>query len=219
MQPPKSMDISNRKITQALSTFDIALSSEQIAMVHEYVLLLVKWNRSISLTAITDPDEIVSRHFGESMFGAKLLPVENCRLADVGTGPGFPGIPLKILAPNLQLVLIESNKKKCAFLSEVVRSLGMSDVEVLMDRFEQIRPETIKANFITSRALGEFKELLRWSSEALIPGGHVMLWLGQEDATRVANYPGWVWSPSIRIPNSQRRCILIGRRISEGTNF
>ena len=213
------MDIGNPQIIQALSTFDLALSPEQIARVREYVLLLVKWNRSISLTAITDPDEIISRHFGESMFGSKLLPVENCRLADVGTGPGFPGIPLKILVPNLQLVLIESNKKKCAFLSEVVRSLGLSGVEVLIDRFEEIRPETMKANFITSRALGEFKELLRWSSEALMPGGHVMFWLGQEDATRIANYPGWSWSPPTRIPNSQRRCILTGRRISEPANF
>ena len=105
-------------------------------MVREYVSLLLMWNQSISLTTVTDPDEIISRHFGESMFAAKLISVENCRLADVGTGAGFPGLPLKILSPTLDLVLIESNKKKYAFLSEVVRSLGLKSVEVLPERFE-----------------------------------------------------------------------------------
>lgn len=203
--------ISNQQIIQSLSLFGVSPSSAQIAMVREYVLLLLKWNQSISLTTITNPDEIISRHFGESMFASKLMPVENCRLADVGTGPGFPGLPLKILSPTLDLVLIESNKKKYAFLAEVVRTLGLKGIEVLPERFEQIRPETLKANAITARALGDFKQLLHWSAQALLPGGHVMLWLGAEDATRVATNPAWIWEPATRIPDSQRRFILIGR--------
>jgi 16S rRNA (guanine527-N7)-methyltransferase len=202
--------MTDQQITRALSTFGISLSKDQISLVREYVLLLLRWNQSISLTTVTDPDEIISRHFGESMFAAKLRPVENCRLADVGTGAGFPGLPLKILSPTLQLALIESNKKKSAFLSEVVRTLGLKGVEVIPERFEQIRPETFKVDLVSARALGEFKEILRWSGLALKPGGHVMLWLGAEDATRVATNPEWIWEPATRIPDSQRRFILTG---------
>jgi 16S rRNA (guanine527-N7)-methyltransferase len=177
--------------------------------------ILLKWNRSVSLTSITDPIEIVGRHFGESMYASKLLPVENCRLADVGTGAGFPGLALKIACPGIHVTLIESNKKKCAFLSEVVRNLGFTDVEIHPERFEQIRPETLLANIITSRAVGEFKQLLRWSTSALVRRGHLVLWVGAEDSTRIARTPTWTWHPAVRIPESQRRFILIGRPIDE----
>src|SRR5579872_7263059 len=164
-----SATISNKQIMQALEPFRISLSPEQIGMVREYINLLLKWNRSISLTSVTNIDEIITRHFGESMFGGQLVPVENCRLADVGTGPGFPGLPLKIFAPSLDLLLFESNKKKSAFLSEVVRTLGLSGVEVFGERFEDTRPEDLKLDVITARALGDFKQLLQWSSRALTP--------------------------------------------------
>jgi 16S rRNA (guanine527-N7)-methyltransferase len=141
--------------------------------------------------------------------------VENCRLADVGTGAGFPSLALKIACSSIHLTLIESNKKKCAFLSEVVRALEFTDVEVRAERFEQIRPETVLANIITSRAVGEFKQLLRWSSGALVRRGHLMLWVGAEDSTRIAGSAGWTWQPAVHIPDSQRRFILICRPIDE----
>lgn len=206
--------LSDQQISRATSPFGISLASDQIAMVREYIQLLLKWNRSISLTTVTDPDEILRRHFGESMFAAKVRPVENCRLADVGTGPGFPGLPLKILVPSLKLFLIESNKKKCAFLSEVVRTLGLQGVEVLPERFEQIRPETLPVDLISARALGEFKELLGWSARALEPAGNLLLWVGAEDATRMVANRDWIWEPAIKIPESQRRFLLIGRPVA-----
>jgi 16S rRNA (guanine527-N7)-methyltransferase len=217
---PPGPAISHQQISRALSVFGISISNEQIDMIREYVLLLLKWNQSISLTTVTDPDEIISRHFGESMFAAKLIPVENCRLADVGTGAGFPGLPLKLLSPTLKLLLIESNKKKHAFLSEVVRRLDLKGVEVIPDRFEQIRPENFKIDLISARALGEFKELLRWSAQALKVGGNIMLWVGAEDATRLSANSSWIWEPATRIPDSQRRFILIGRpKVSISGNF
>jgi 16S rRNA (guanine527-N7)-methyltransferase len=209
------IDICNWQICEALSPFAISPNEDQIAKIREYLLILLKWNRSISLTSITDPVEIVGRHFGESIFASKLLPVENCRLADVGTGAGFPGLALKIACPSIHLTLIESNKKKCVFLSEVVRNLGLTDVEIRPERFEQIRPEVVQANIITSRAIGEFKQHLRWSANALVRRGHVMLWVGAEDSTRIVQIPAWTWQPAVRIPDSQRRFILIGRPIDE----
>jgi 16S rRNA (guanine527-N7)-methyltransferase len=211
MPAPTPIEIGDRQICDALAPFAISPNASQVGKIRDYVSLLLKWNRSVNLTSITDPVEIVGRHFGESMFASKLLPVENCRLADVGTGAGFPGLALKIASPSLHLTLIESNKKKCAFLSEVVRTLGFSDVEIRPERLEEIRPESVLANLITCRAVGELKQLLRWSTSALVRRGHLLLWLGAEDSIRIARTPGWTWLPAVRMPDSQRRFILIGR--------
>jgi 16S rRNA (guanine527-N7)-methyltransferase len=159
--------------------------------------------------------EILSRHFGESMFICGLIPVGNCRLADLGSGAGFPGLGLKIACPGLRLVLIESNKKKCAFLSEVVRALEFENVEVMPIRFEEARVAPDFAEVITARAVGGFPDILRWAKTALARRGHVILWLGGEDSTKVSSTPGWIWKPAVKIPESQRRFVLIGRPRSE----
>lgn len=203
--------LSDAQVVDLLGPFGIHPTPDQIHKIRGYVSLLLKWNRSISLTTVVDPAEIVSRHFGESMFAISLLPVENCRLADVGSGAGFPGLPLKIASDSLKLTLIESNKKKCAFLSEIVRSLALIDVDVSSQRFEEIRAESGFANIVTARAVGDFSALLRWSESALPPRGHIVLWIGGEDATIVSSSPGWIWQSPVRIPESQRRFILIGR--------
>ena len=153
----------------------------------------------------------MARHFGESMFICCLLPVEKCRLADIGSGAGFPGLAVKIACPELRLTLIESNKKKCAFLSEVVRALELENVEVMPIRFEEARVAPDFAEVITARAVGGFSDVLRWAKTALARRGQVILWLGGEDCAKVSSTPGWIWKPAVKIPESQRRFVLIGR--------
>jgi 16S rRNA (guanine527-N7)-methyltransferase len=216
MPKAKKIEISDQQIIASLSPFDVHPSMDQIYKIREYIRILLKWNNLFSLTSIVDPVEIAARHFGESMYASSLIPVEKGRLADIGSGAGFPGLALKILCQHLQVILIESNKKKCAFLSEVVRSLGLVDVEVLPMRFGDIRAEAGFANFVTSRAVGGFPELLRWSKHALSHRGHIILWIGGEDTTKVSGTLGWTWQQAVRIPESQRRFILIGRPILEG---
>ena len=213
MPTPAPVEISNRQICDALFPYAISPDAIQLAKIREFTGLLLKWNRSVSLTSITDPVEIVGRHFGESMFAARQLRMEKCRLVDIGTGAGFPGLALKIAIPSIQVTLIESNKKKCAFLSEVVRSLEFTDVNITSERFEQIQPGTIPADIITSRAVGDFKRLLRWSANALVGRGHLLLWVGSEDSTRIVSTSDWSWQPAIHLPDSQRRFLLIGRPI------
>src|SRR5258708_3683900 len=203
--------LSDDQIVSALTPFQVQLSSGQIAQTKEYVRLLLKWNQSVSLTSVVDPVEIVARHFGESMFISCLIPVKNCRLADLGSGPGFPGLALRIVAPTLRIRLIESNKKKCAFLSEVARSLGMKDVEVMPVRFNEIRASGDFADIVTARAVGGFREILRWAKGALAHRGHLALWLGGEDASKRSSTPGWLWQPAVQIPGSPPRFFLIRR--------
>jgi 16S rRNA (guanine527-N7)-methyltransferase len=203
--------LSDADIECGLAPFQIRPSADQIIKIREYIRILLRWNQSISLTTVVDPVEILARHFGESIFAWSLLPVENCRLADIGTGAGFPGLALKIACANLRVVLVEPNKKKCAFLNEVIRTLELNDVEVIASRFDEIRANSDFANIITARALGGFSELMRWARGSLSFRGHIVLWLGCEDSTKVSADRGWIWQPPVKIPESQRRFILIGR--------
>ena len=211
----KKIELGDTQIIMSLAAFGVQPTTEQISKIREYIILLLKWNNLVSFTSITAPVDIVARHFGESMFAASLLPFENGRLADVGSGAGFPGLALKILHEDLKVVLVESNKKKSAFLSEIVRSLALSDVEVLPTRFEEVRAEAGFVNFVTARAVGGFPHILRWSAKALSLRGHLILWVGGEDTTKISSTPGWIWQPAVRIPESQRRFILIGRPIPQ----
>jgi 16S rRNA (guanine527-N7)-methyltransferase len=211
MSKGENPEISISQIPASLSPFGVHLSSDQVKKIHEYVRILLKWNKLVGLTSIVDPTEIVVRHFGESMYLLSILPVENGRLADVGSGAGFPGLALKILCQGLNVNLIESNKKKCAFLSEVVRSLDLRGVDIISMPFEEIRTEGGFANFVTARALGGFPSLLRWSRKSLSDRGHIALWVGGEDSTKISSTAGWIWQPAVRIPESHRRFILIGR--------
>jgi 16S rRNA (guanine527-N7)-methyltransferase len=198
-------------ISGLLTPFGIQPTEEQSIQIGEYVELLLRWNQSLNLTSILDPQEIVSRHFGESMLLCNVLPVENCRLADVGSGAGFPGLAIKIIRPGVQLTLIESSQKKCAFLSEVVRTLGLSRIEILRSRFEEVRMAPRSIDILTARAIGGWPRLLGWVRTLVNPGGHIALWVGGQDSIKIAATPGWLWNPAVRIPESQRRYLLLGR--------
>src|SRR5271157_1852567 len=111
-----------------------------LAQLQRYLDLLLRWNARVNLTAVRNPEEIVTRHFGESLFAARILLGNRRRfasLADIGSGAGFPGIPIKLLAPELALTLIESHSKKAVFLREVIRTLQLDRAEVFGGRAEQ----------------------------------------------------------------------------------
>src|SRR5260370_19632963 len=97
------------------------------------------------------------------MYAASAAHVEDGRIADVGSGGGFPGLPLKIIRPELQVMLIESNIKKATFLAEVIRDLGLADARVSVARYEELGEEIAPLDFVCSRALGEFAPFLEWA--------------------------------------------------------
>jgi 16S rRNA (guanine527-N7)-methyltransferase len=204
--------LSLEQIAHALSPFaaGVHISSEALQKIQAYIELLTAWNRSISLTAIDDKLEIAVRHFGESIFASSAVPIRSGRLADVGSGAGFPGLPLKIVSDALDVVLLEPNLKKSAFLNEVKRALALDGVDVSRSRYEDYGA-VCRFDFVCARALGDYRRLLRWARTALAPDGRVVLWLGEEDSILVGRTHGWSWDLPIRIPESSRRVIQIGR--------
>ena len=205
------MSMTIRQMEAALEPFGGHLSGEQIASLRRYLDILIRWNETVSLTSVTEPEEIAARHFGESIFALTSVDMTHGRLADVGSGAGFPGLPLKIASPALEVVLIEPNAKKCAFLTEICGSLAVPGVVISRSRYEEYGRESTRFDFIVSRALGDYKRLLQWATNSLNQQGVVALWLGTDDALLVGRYSGWIWDPPVPIPGSRRRVILFGR--------
>lgn len=204
--------LSEDAIRRALGDFQIALTDDQVICIQQYMRLLRHWNEKLNLTAIRDPLEILHRHFCESMYAAVSVPINSGRLADIGSGPGFPGLPLKILRPNLQLFLVESNIKKGTFLAEVGRELGLTNARVLIGRYEELGEELAPLDFVCSRAVGEFAPFLEWAASDRVSAGRVVLWIGGRDLDEARKSSQWEWQEPIPVPQSLRRYLLVGSR-------
>lgn len=211
---PLSADV----ITKALREFQLDSPPEQISAIQRYMAMVLAWNEKINLTAIRDPVEVLYRHFCESMYAAVAVPLQAGRLADVGSGAGFPGLALKIVRPGLQVSLIESNVKKATFLAEVVRELGLSDTRVLVSRYEELGEEITPLDFVCSRALGEFGKLLNWAASERVAAREAVLWVGGRDIEEVKRIRGWNWKEPIAIPHSLQRFLLVGTREESGVS-
>jgi 16S rRNA (guanine527-N7)-methyltransferase len=233
------------------------LSSAQLQSISTYIDILIRWNARINLTAIRDPEDIVPRHFGESLFAARHLfpdggaagkravldtrggraalqgrarsqegvgalapeatanqqPATNIRLADIGSGAGFPGLPIKLWAPAISLSLIESNHKKAAFLREVTRALTLTDVDI-----QNTRAETLAAKFdiVTLRAVERFEAILPIAAALVGPAGRLALLISaaQQDQAR-AMLPNLTWSTPAPVPHSRSRVLLVARSDQE----
>lgn len=113
----------------------ILLNEEQVEQFYIYMELLLEWNKKINLTAITNPEEIILKHFIDSLTIAKEIE-KNAKIVDVGTGAGFPGVPLKIIRRDIEITLLDSLNKRILFLQEVIQQLKLTKVEVIHSRVE-----------------------------------------------------------------------------------
>jgi len=199
-------------IRRALEEFKLPAYDNQILQIQDYIRILLAWNDKVNLTAIRDPLEILYRHFCESISAGVAVPIERGRLADTGTGAGFPGLPLKILRPGLQVFLIESNIKKATFLAEVIRELGLRETQVLVRRYEELGEEIAPLDYVCSRALGEYAKFLKWGHGDSLAAKQVVLWIGANDLPEIRKDLNWDWREPIPVPNSLRRLILVGTK-------
>ena len=205
--------LTDAEIAWVLGPYKVEVTPILCDQIRVYSDLLLRWNRRISLTTVMDPIEILRFHFGESLFAVSSVPIRHGRLADVGSGAGFPAIPIRMASKDLQLALIESNRKKSAFLAEVARELCLSGVVVHSERMEEMREEDLKVDFITARAVAVDNLFLEWSAAHLKATGKVALWLGREDSERVSQSATQEWRAPIKIPGTDRRVILVGSKL------
>ena len=254
-------------------------TQDLISSISTYVDLLLRWNARTNLTAIRDPEEIVTRHFGESLFAARHLfpnrnslpvlssqllssrpegvgersepthavegpwvplgtplpselkdasasrgqsgakstrPTSNDQtsatrsrlsLADIGSGPGFPGLPIKLWAPHLCLTLVESNQRKATFLREVTRALTLTDVNIQVARAESLPPATF--DVVTLRAVERFGQILRTSAALVRPQGCLALLITSAQIPQAkSTLPSATWDKPHPIPLSSSRVLL-----------
>lgn len=150
-----------------LKELNIELNKSQILKFYKYMNLLIEWNEKINLTAIIEPKEIILKHFVDSLTISKYIK-ENAKVVDVGTGAGFPGIPLRIFRDDIDIVLVDSLNKRLKFLQEVINELELDNVELIHSRAEEFgKNKKYRENFdiSTSRAVANLATL----SEYLIP--------------------------------------------------
>ena len=168
----------------------------------EYLRLLLKWNARTNLTAIRDPEEIVRRHFGESLFAAQYLG--DCHsLLDFGSGAGFPGLPIQLVYPDLQVTLAESQNKKATFLREVVRTLGLNST-IWADRVEAM-PVDQRFDTVALRAVDNMQQAV---TEASLRASRRLLIL----TTRGQNLPtlaSFETANTVALPGANEQQLLV----------
>ena len=183
-----------------------------------YLALLDRWNRTYNLTAVRDPREMVPRHLLDSL--AMHAYVEDGTLADLGTGPGLPGIPLALARPGLQVTLVESNGKKARFLREAVRTLGLSNARVAESRAEalEVHADSSGAAYdaITARALDTLAGIIKVGGHLLRPGGRLLAMKGVRPDEEIAGLPpGWTVSGvhALAVPGlvGERHLVVVDR--------
>ena len=196
-------------------------SAEQLNHISTYIDLLLRWNARINLTAVRPPEEIVTRHFGESLFAARhLLPASKLdpakkvgQLIDIGSGAGFPGLAIKIWAPELHVTLIESNHKKAMFLREVIRSLTLMNVDVFAGRAEDFHTP---GELVTLRAVECFERILPTAVRLVAGNGRLALLIGEAQVQLSRDLaPQLRWLEPLPIPLSSKRVLFVGRRNSD----
>jgi 16S rRNA (guanine527-N7)-methyltransferase len=217
-----------------------SLTQSQLQNISIYIDLLLRWNARVNLTAVRDPEEIVTRHFGESLFAARQLFPENRvesfkrtpfesqvpndqrprtnDLIDIGSGAGFPGLPIKIWAPQLQVTLIESNRKKATFLREVIRALTLMNVDVSSARAESFQKGSEgfpkQAAVVTLRAVERFDAVLPTAARLVAPAGRLAILISLAQSTRAHQLlPSFRWERPVPVPLSESRILLVGHNL------
>ena len=195
------------KLKSLLSKTTLQVSPQQVNLLIQYVELLHKWNKAYNLTSVRDPDEMLIKHIMDSLMVGEVLQGKN--FIDVGTGPGLPGIPLAILYPDRNFVLLDSLGKRITFLRQVVFQLKLTNVQPVKSRVEEYQDETL-FDGVLSRAFSSLNDMVNWCSHLVSKEQGLFFALkGQYPTNELANLPNnisLVAGHAIKVPE------LVGER-------
>ena len=206
-------DASRYSLNDMLARAGLAtVTADQNIQFAVYLDLLIKWNARMNLTSVRDPDAILERHFVECIACAKALPAGIGSLLDLGSGAGFPGIPIAISRPEIAVTLAESQAKKAAFLREVQRSLNLG-FQVFAGRAEDIG---YSFDCVTMRAVDKMREAIRTGSRLLHRNGTMALLITRISLGEAQDAAGPFieWEQQIHLPGSEQRLLALGRLTS-----
>ncbi len=164
-----------KMICSGAADMGLVLPDSAARKLADYIILLQKWNRVYNLTAVRDPEQMVSRHVLDSLSVVPFL--HGRRVLDIGTGAGLPGIPLALACPSLEFVLVDSNAKKTRFVTQAIAELGLANASVVLKRVEKLQSAGKFDNLI-SRALGGIADMLAGAAHLSAPGGYFLAMKG-----------------------------------------
>ena len=201
-----------KTLENGLSKMNLSLDSEQISKLMAYLQLLIKWNKAYNLTAVRNPQEMVSRHLLDSL---SVLPhLQSGALMDVGSGPGLPGIPVAICRPDIAVTTLDSNSKKTRFQVQVKAELGLDNLTVIHERVEKYRVEPFKQ--VISRAFASLQDMIEWTEHLCASDGVFLAMKGLYPDEELATLPtGYILQNShrLQVPDTdgERHLLILGR--------
>jgi len=174
------------KLAEGLAALSLDLSDHVQHQLVDFLHLLVKWNRAYNLTAVRQPEQMVTRHLLDSLVIGPYL--QGPRILDVGTGAGLPGIPLALAYPNCKFTLLDSSGKKIRFVTQAVAELGLVNVDVVQSRVEAYQPAS-RFDTVTARAYSSIEELVKQTAHLLADGGQYLIMKGAYPVAEVEAMP------------------------------
>ncbi|MBE9398846.1 16S rRNA (guanine(527)-N(7))-methyltransferase RsmG [Pontibacterium sp. N1Y112] len=201
-----------KTLENGLSKMNLSLDSEQISKLMAYLQLLIKWNKAYNLTAVRNPQEMVSRHLLDSL---SVLPhLQPGALIDVGSGPGLPGIPVAICRPDIAVTTLDSNSKKTRFQVQVKTELGLDNLTVIHERVEKYQVEPFKQ--VISRAFASLQDMIEWTEHLCASDGVFLAMKGLYPDEELATLPtGYTLQNShrLQVPDTdgERHLLILGR--------
>ena len=185
-------------LRQASNEVGVSLGDSQIRLFELYLQTLLEWNKTFNLTGIRDPEDIVIKHFVDSLTPLPYLEPSG-RLLDIGPGAGFPSIPLKIAAGELHITLVEASRKRVSFLKHIIRTLKLESVVVKHSRFEHLEPADLPFNTIISRAFTRLEPLVKLVAPLMTPGNSLVAMLGPAKGSEHSRFADFAQAESLEL--------------------